>query len=107
MTVGAAGILGLRGSITSTGLTNFGTVYARGTLNAPVLNNNVFNVTGDLAGTTTFTNNPAASLNVWNGTYAMTGLLANFGDVFVAGGAGLTAGNLNNVSSGAIVNLEQ
>ena len=57
VTVGAAGILGLRGSISSSGLTNFGTVYARGTLNAPVVNNNIFNVSGNLAGTTTFTNN--------------------------------------------------
>ncbi len=105
VTVGAGGILGLRGSISSTGLTNFGTVYARGTLNAPVLNNNAFNVTGDLSGTTTFTNNPAATLNVYQGTYAMSGLLTNFGDVFVSPWGGLSAANVNNVSSGTIVNL--
>ena len=86
--VAAGAMLGLRGSITSTGLTNSGTVYARGTLNAPVVNNSVFNVTGNLAGTTTFTNNAAAALNVNSGTYAMTGLLANFGSVNVAAGAG-------------------
>ena len=48
--VAAGAVLGLRGSITSSGLTNSGTVYARGTLDAPVVNNSVFNVTGDLPG---------------------------------------------------------
>ena len=103
--VAAGATLGLRGSITSTGLTNSGTVYARGALNAPVVNNGVFNVTGNLAGTTTFTNNVAAALNVNSGTYAMTGLLANFGSVNVAAGAALSTANLNNVSTGTIVNL--
>ena len=103
--VAAGATLGLRGSITSTGLTNSGTVYARGALNAPVVNNSVFNVTGNLAGTTTFTNNVAAALNVNSGTYAMTGLLANFGSVNVAAGAALSTANLNNVSTGTIVNL--
>jgi autotransporter-associated beta strand protein len=103
--VASGAILGLRGSITSSGLTNSGTVYAKGTLNAPVVNNSAFNVTGDLAGTTTFTNNAAAALNVNNGTYAMSGLLTNFGGVNVAAGAGLSAGSLTNVSTGTIVNL--
>ena len=103
--VASGAILGLRGSITSSGLTNSGTVYARGTLNAPVVNNSVFNVTGNLTGTTTFTNNPTAALNVNNGTYAMSGLLTNFASVNVAAGAGLSAGSLDNVSTGAIVNL--
>ena len=103
--VASGAILGLRGSITSSGLTNSGTVYARGTLNAPVVNNSVFNVTGNLAGTTTFTNNPTAALNVNNGTFAMSGLLANFASVNVAAGAGLSAGSLDNVSTGTIVNL--
>ncbi len=103
--VAAGATLGLRGSITSTGLTNSGTVYAQGTLNAPVVNNSIFNVTGNLAGTTTFTNNVAAALNVNSGTYAMSGLLANFGSVNVAAGAALSTANLNNVSTGSIVNL--
>ena len=103
--IASGAILGLRGSITSSGLTNSGTVYARGALNAPVVNNSVFNVTGNLAGTTTFTNNPTASLNVNNGTYAMSGLLTNFASVNVAAGASLSAGSLDNVSTGTIVNL--
>ena len=103
--VASGAILGLRGSISSSELTNSGTVYARGTLNAPVVNNSIFNVTGDLAGTTQFTNNAAAALNVNDGTYAMSGLLTNFGNVNVAAGAGLSAGSLTNVSTGTIVNL--
>jgi fibronectin-binding autotransporter adhesin len=103
--VASGAILGLRGSITSSGLTNSGTVYARGTLNAPVVNNSVLNVTGNLTGTTRFTNNPTAALNVNNGTYAMSGLLTNFAIVNVAAGAGLSAGSLDNVSTGTIVNL--
>ena len=35
----------------------------------------------------------------------MTGLLANFGSVNVAAGAQLSTANLNNVSTGTIVNL--
>ena len=89
----------------SSGLTNSGTVYARGTLNAPVVNNNVFNVTGDLAGTTTFTNNAAAALNVNNGNLCNERPPHQFRHVNVAAGAGLSAGNLNNVSTGTIVNL--
>jgi autotransporter-associated beta strand protein len=105
VTIGSGALLALRGSITTSDFTNSGTVYARGTLNAPVVNNSAFNVTGNFTGTTTFTNNPAAVLNVYNGTYALTGLLTNFDDVNIYAGGGLTAANLTNVSTGTIVNL--
>jgi Autotransporter beta-domain len=103
--VASGAILGLRGSISSSGLTNNGTVWARGALNAPVVNNSAFNVTGNLTGTTTFTNNAVAELTVYSGTYALTGLLTNFNDVTVHANGGLTAGSLTNVSTGTIVNL--
>jgi uncharacterized protein with beta-barrel porin domain len=95
-------------SVINGGLDNAGIVSAQGQINGPIQNNiNSFNVTGNLSSDSTFRNGSNGILNVNAGTYAIAGVVTNFGQIKVAAGTTLTAtpaGITNGQFSGSIAN---
>jgi uncharacterized protein with beta-barrel porin domain len=96
-------------SIVNGGLTNSATVNARGQAKGAIVNQGagVFNVTGALVGSSTFTNNGTAQLKISGGTFSGLGDVinnsTNAAGIVISAGQGMGANSVTN-NLGATVN---